>query len=519
MKKITFLLMLIATGASAQMTYLSSDFATANEEFTVSKASGFAGMNFASTGANYNWNYAGLDADSQSTTGWQDASGSGYKLSWCLSHFYIFNCNSQYNGNFNMSSIMSDDINIGDYTISNIVEHSRVSATEFSNRMRGMTVNVNGIPLPMTVDYDDPDEIYQFPMNYNDSYTTTGHFSLDLTDLGMDFTYNVSTQRTNTVQGWGTLTTPMGMFPNVLKVKSVVQRTDEVVVAGITIPIPMTTVSYQWFSKDHGIPVLQADGIELFNFFIPTNVQYLDEHQCLAANAGFTYLPTADYNPETLSAAVAFNNLSTNYSSVFWDFGDGGTSTEVTPTHLYKCPGTHTATLTVTNDICLPATTSTFTLPVIVTDSQNALTNGITVTDNIFTADRDLAGTTYQWVDCDNGNAPIDGATNQSFTPVASGNFACMLATGGCDGVSECKSYTLLGTGHFEDGNFKIYPNPTTGQLYLSNAALNVKELAVYNTLGMLVSKSLDLSGQASGMYIVKITAEEGSFIRKVMKQ
>jgi PKD repeat protein len=519
MKKITLLSVLFFSfSALAQITYTSDDFATAGEEFTVSTAN-MSIANFAATGANYNWDFSSLTAASQTTAGWQNPNTSGYKLSWCLSHFYLFTCNAQFNNNFSLAAPMGDDINIGDYTISNIVEHSNVSATSLSNKMRGMTAEISGIPLPLTVDYDDPDEIYNFPMVYNDTYTNTGHFTIDLNNMGMDFTYDLATTRTNTVQGWGSLTTPMGTFPDVLKIKCVTQRTDMVVVGGIEIPIPTTTVSYQWFSKDYGIPVLQADGIELFNFFIPTTVRYLDQQLCLTADAAFGYLPTADYNPETQSASVSFANLSTNYNSVLWDFGDGDTSTENQPAHNYNCPGTHTVTLTVTNSICQPSTTDMFTLPIIVTDTQNALTTNVTVSETTLTADRDVPGTTYQWVDCDNGNAPIVGEIGQAFTPAASGNFACMMSTNGCDGISACTSFTLLGNSHFEAGQFQLYPNPTTGQLHLSNNTLNIRKVEIYNTLGMLVSKNLDISGQASGIYIVKITADEGSFVRKVVKK
>lgn len=45
---------------------------------------------------------------------------------------------------------------------------------------------------------------------------------------------------------------------------------------------------------------------------------------------------------------IYFANSSTNASSVFWDFGDGTTSTEVNPRHMYDT-GTYTVTLVVLN--------------------------------------------------------------------------------------------------------------------------------------------------------------------------
>lgn len=684
MKKITFLSVALLTFAmNAQVTYTSANFATAGEEFTVSKASSYVGLNFATTGANQNWNYSSLQAASQSNSGWQNPNGSGYKLSWCLSNFYIFNCNSQFNNNFTHSTVVTDGFELMDYGVANIVEHSRANASSFANRMRGLTATVNGLSVPMTIDYDDPDEIYQFPMTYNDSYTTTGNLSMDLNNLGVPFSYTLATQRTNNVQGWGSLTTPMGTFPNVLKLKTVLQKTETYTYEGIAIPIPTTTVSYQWFSPEYGIPVLQADGFEVFNIFIPTAVTYLDEPLCLPASAAFAYLPVGNYDPDSQSATVPFINQSTNYSAVSWDFGDGTTSTEAAPSHVYNCAGTYQVTLTVTNATCNPSTTDTFTLPVIVTDTQNALTTAITVADNMLTADRDLPGTTYQWVDCDSANAPINGETaqsfspstngnyaciidtngcqsvsdcvaftlcvaataefsaistadfdlatlgatvsftnmstdfstiswnfgdgsnatdenpshtftcpgvyqvavtvantncsanesatfilpieitdtqnvmtsavtvtptglsanrdlpgttyqwmdcdngnsdiadetNQVFTPAVSGNYACRVNTNGCEATSDCMAFTLLATKNFDNGQFELYPNPTTGQLYFTNNAIKVKAIAVYNSLGMHVGNDLEISALSTGVYFVKITAEEGSFVRKVIKQ
>jgi Secretion system C-terminal sorting domain len=132
-----------------------------------------------------------------------------------------------------------------------------------------------------------------------------------------------------------------------------------------------------------------------------------------------------------------------------------------------------------------------------------------------------LAGTSYQWLDCDNANAPISGQTAQSFTPTASGNFAVQLTTNGCVSVSDCYPFAFLNTGYFNsNSNFVIYPNPTSGKITISNNQLGeIKSIAIYNFLGAFVTDKLDLSNQSNGIYFIKLTTENGVFIQKIIKK
>lgn len=61
--------------------------------------------------------------------------------------------------------------------------------------------------------------------------------------------------------------------------------------------------------------------------------------------AGFSFkVDAADYKK------VVFTNASQNYDSVSWDFGDGNTSTEINPEHIYATTGAYTVKLSVTGE-------------------------------------------------------------------------------------------------------------------------------------------------------------------------
>jgi PKD repeat protein len=60
--------------------------------------------------------------------------------------------------------------------------------------------------------------------------------------------------------------------------------------------------------------------------------------------------PFADFEYSVDDLEVDFQNLSSNATSYFWEFGDGGTSTLTNPIHIYDEDGTYTVTLTATNE-------------------------------------------------------------------------------------------------------------------------------------------------------------------------
>ena len=62
--------------------------------------------------------------------------------------------------------------------------------------------------------------------------------------------------------------------------------------------------------------------------------------------------PVASFQYEVSASnpfEVTFTNFSKDATSYAWDFGDDGTSTEESPTHVFAAEGTYTVTLTATN--------------------------------------------------------------------------------------------------------------------------------------------------------------------------
>jgi PGF-pre-PGF domain-containing protein/PGF-CTERM protein len=95
--------------------------------------------------------------------------------------------------------------------------------------------------------------------------------------------------------------------------------------------------------------------------FTPGAVTRLDlsfEETMTVPVARFTANITSGPAPLT----VAFTDTSTGADSRSWDFGDGTTSADQSPTHTYTTPGTYTANLTVANAAGSSSTTATITV-------------------------------------------------------------------------------------------------------------------------------------------------------------
>ncbi|MEO1259168.1 MAG: PKD domain-containing protein [Bacteroidota bacterium] len=73
-------------------------------------------------------------------------------------------------------------------------------------------------------------------------------------------------------------------------------------------------------------------------------------------------VPVADFTFDQIGTTVIFTNTSTGATNYLWDFGDGNTSTEENPVHVYATEGFYDVSLTAINDC--GAETDFFNIPV-----------------------------------------------------------------------------------------------------------------------------------------------------------
>ncbi len=113
------------------------------------------------------------------------------------------------------------------------------------------------------------------------------------------------------------------------------------------------------------LPVPQLDNQPTarvrFHFTSDTNLTangwHIDDIELVSAGPECVTVvaPLANFNsssPDLIGSTTVFTNTSMGTDLTYlWDFGDGNTSTEANPSHLYATTGTYTAILTATNTL------------------------------------------------------------------------------------------------------------------------------------------------------------------------
>lgn len=261
----------------AQISYTSADYAVANDQVSYLSGNTNTTTNFVSTGANYQWDFSSIQPQGNVQASYGDPTTTGYKNIWCQFSGYSTNCDSQFASNFNMAKKLTDaPVQADDHTtLENVYAHYQKSNSDLSIKMLGVKITSFNTDLSMTLDYQQPDLMYKFPMNYNDSYTEAFSYHGDLSPVGFNFKASSIGQRTNIVDGYGDLKISDQSFYNVLRVKTVSEQVLTTVINGVSQDRTIITTNYQWFSKDYKFPVLDVSTITTNGTIVPTEIRYL----------------------------------------------------------------------------------------------------------------------------------------------------------------------------------------------------------------------------------------------------
>ena len=142
--------------------------------------------------------------------------------------------------------------------------------------------------------------------------------------------------------------------------------------------------------------------------------------------------PTASFTSSCSTLTCSFTNTSSDpdgsISSNSWNFGDGQTSTAVSPAHTYGAAGTYNVTLTVTDN---QGATNSVAHSVIVTAANQAPTaafgsscNTLTCSFTSTSSDPDGSISSYSWTFGDGGTST---AQNPSHSYAAGGSYTVTL--------------------------------------------------------------------------------------------
>ncbi len=281
------LLVLVFNVLNAQITITNNDMPNANDTFRLSETFDIQGLDPALTGTNYIWNFSTLTPTSQRIDTFFSVSSTPFTYQW------FFNNSALYPNHKASYALRGQDIGIPQVPITEVFNYIKNSSVAYDNV--GFGSNIAGVPsstqnIPV-------DREYVFPMNYNDNHTSFSEYGMSIPTFGY---YGQSMTRIDTVDGWGSVTTPYGTF-NCLRVKSVLQKIDTTYIDlagfGFITPRP-DEIEYKWLAAAKGVPILK---IVTTSGFV-SSIEYQDSARVLVSvpeltlNAGFEIYPNPACN-------------------------------------------------------------------------------------------------------------------------------------------------------------------------------------------------------------------------------
>lgn len=423
-----FSIFLFANGFS-QISYSSADYASVGDTFVISTVnSGLVGLNVANTGANFSWVFDSLEVSDQNVLRIDDPDNTGYFLTWfagcVLNQGNIFTCPGIWNDLTDQAVLDIADFGLGGIQLSNAYNFYKKTSSTYEATIYGASIGVSGVSVPVAVNYEDIDTLYQFPLTYLAKDSSFSRLRLDASaGGGTGITLVQEHKRINEVDGWGSLTTPFTTYSSVLRMKTTLINNDTIILNGNPVSVPNTEIQYKWFASGNGQPVMTATLNQTPLGDILTSIEFQDSLRCLPPNASFLYFPpVALIDSASGEASVNFFNQSGNSDQYTWNFGDGTSSSSFNPNHDFG-PGIYQVQLLACNTVCNPLECDTFNLPLTVINTFAPLAVFNTdpdegcVGDSVQFQNNSLNAQTYFWDFGDGSNSTAEAPAHLYASP------------------------------------------------------------------------------------------------------
>ncbi len=128
--------------------------------------------------------------------------------------------------------------------------------------------------FPVGTSYTDPDVWYEFPLTYGSS--DSNYYNLPISIPGSGGITETG-YRKNTVDGWGTITTPYYPTPvNCIRVRSEIHEIDSIKFGTTAIGFPNNSVQYKWLVNGDHFPALWVTSQVLGGVETITSIKYRD---------------------------------------------------------------------------------------------------------------------------------------------------------------------------------------------------------------------------------------------------
>ena len=300
-------------------------------------------QSYADTGANRVWNFDSIFPLRQGVSSFVNSSQTPYN-----------------NINNKVGEKLLDTITAGDLALYDIYDFYSNSSAEYALDQRGFTFPTGlSFPFPATIkftpNFDDKDEVYQFPLNYLDR--DSSNFEFSFSNILPPVYYGSQGYRINEVEAWGTITTPYGTF-SCIKVKTDIVAYDTVSFDGTAIADITHTREYKWLSPQEAIPIASLTGNVIGDLFLPITFEYRDSVRDVPSLLSPIALFIADTNTVRIGDTLELINLSISLlgATYQWDISpntfayvDGTSANSQNPLVIFSDSGLYDVSLIVTN--------------------------------------------------------------------------------------------------------------------------------------------------------------------------